>query len=198
MGLTIEASIGNEKPGLELFDQAIDLEHRSGYRFGVLRHQLILAKLCLQHQDSQGALKLVRMAGSLATEMGHEVAKIETRALTALLEIEIGDERVFSILQDCVVSSENVRVSLLEIQMHQLLGAAYLNSGRWVNASQCFEVAVGISSRVGARLEEAKALSHLAHVQEMRGEIEEASETISAAQAITQSLGVAHNPRIGS
>ena len=198
LGFTIQVSIGNEKPGVELFDQAIDIEQRSGYRFGVLRHQLILSKLCLQHQDFQGALKLVRMAGSLASKMGHQVATIETRALTAMLESETGDDRVFPILEDCVISSKNVRVSLLEIQMHQLLGAAYLNSGRWSDATQCFQVAAGLSSRAGTRFEEAKALSHLSHVQELQGEIGKASENSAAAQAIFQGLGVAVNPEFVS
>ena len=75
MALTIEVAAGQKTPDVGLFDQAMEMEQRSGYRFGILRHRLILAKLCLQHQNVEGALGLCRTAASLADEIGHEVSK---------------------------------------------------------------------------------------------------------------------------
>ena len=138
LGFTLEVATGNRTPDAVFFDPAIEMERRSGYRFGIIRHHLILAKLCLQHQDVQSASDLCRAAGSLADEIGHEVAKIEIRGLIALLSMETGGEGIFNTLEDCIESCRYAGIPLVEAEMHQLLGSAYTSSGLFTGCLSVF------------------------------------------------------------
>ena len=119
--------------------------------------------------------------------------KSKFRGLTALLSMEAGDESHFKTLEDCIESCRHAGVPLQEAEMHQLLGSAYASSGLFADACRCFEAAAELSGRIGARMEEAKALGRLAQAQEMQGEQEKASESAATAQAIIQSMGVGLN-----
>ena len=191
--VTLEVVSGTRIPDAEVFDRAIEIERRSGYRYGIIRHRMILAKLCLLYQDFQSASTLCRTAASLADETGNEVSKIEICGLTALLSGKTTDEGHFKVLEDCIESCRKAGLPLQEVEMYQVLGSAYVGSGLYTEACQCFEEAAELSHRIGVRLEEAKALSRLAQAQELQGEKEKGLELASTAQAIIQSMGISSN-----